>query len=53
MDNDLDVRSAFDHLFKITSKLHQKRSFLGAKDIKNIKENLCRIDTVLQCIFSD
>jgi cysteinyl-tRNA synthetase len=53
MDNDLDVRSAFDQLFKITSKLNQKRRFLGAKDIKNIKENLARIDTVLQCIFSD
>lgn len=51
MDNDLDVRSAFESLFRIISKLHQKRQTLCAKDIKNIEENLGRIDTVLQCIL--
>jgi cysteinyl-tRNA synthetase len=51
MNNDLDVKSAFDSLHKTVSELHQKRQSLNAKEIKNTLDELHKIDCVLQCIF--
>ena len=51
MNNDLDVKSAFDSLYQTVSELHRKREGLSGKDIKNVLDALCKIDVVLQCIF--
>ena len=36
MNNDLDVKSAFDSLYETISELHEKRQLLSAKKIKNV-----------------
>ncbi len=51
MDDDLDVKAAFDCLYENISKLYERRQTLSAEDIKNVEENLGRINTVLQFIF--
>ena len=51
MDDDLNVKTAFNCLYENISKLYRKRQILGAEDIKNVEENLGRINTVLQFIF--
>ena len=51
MNNDLDVKSAFDSLYQTISKLHEKRQSLSGKDIKNVLDALSKIDVVLQCIL--
>jgi cysteinyl-tRNA synthetase len=51
MNNDLDVKSAFDCLIKTIMKLHAKRTTLSSKNIKNLMDELEKIDEVLQCIF--
>ncbi|HLN89011.1 MAG TPA: class I tRNA ligase family protein [Candidatus Binatia bacterium] len=51
MNNDLDVKGAFDSLYKTVIELHQKRLSLSEKTMKNILNELHRIDDVLQCIF--
>jgi uncharacterized protein (DUF2235 family) len=51
MNNDLDVKSAFDSLYETTAKLHKIRHSLGIQDIKNVLDNLRRVDRVLQCIL--
>ena len=51
MNNDLDVKTAFDSLYETISGLHKKRKSLSVKDVKNILDDLRRIDSVLQCIF--
>jgi cysteinyl-tRNA synthetase len=51
MNNDLDVKSAFDNLYETVSKLHKKLPCVNAKTIKNALDELRKIDTVLQCIF--
>ena len=51
MNNDLDVKSAFDSLYEKTSELYKMRRSLSAKDIKNMLNGLRRVDSVLQCIF--
>ena len=51
MNNDLDVKGAFDCLFETVSELHTKRETLEAGNIKSIFGRLSRIDSVLQCIF--
>ena len=50
MNNDLDVKTAFDGLYGTVSKIHRKREALSAKDLKNIMSDLRRIDSVLQFI---
>ena len=50
MNNDLDVKTAFDGLYETVSELHKKRETLSVKDVKNIMSDLRRIDSVLQFI---
>ena len=51
MNNDLDVKSAFDSLAETIMKLHAIRSTLSSKNIKNLLIALEKVDSVLQCIF--
>jgi len=51
LNNDLDVKTAFDSLYETISGLHKKRESLSAKNVKNLMSDLRRIDSVLQCIF--
>ena len=51
MNNDLDVRSAFDNLYQTISKIHEIRQKLTEKEIKNVLSSLHKIDGVLQFIF--
>jgi cysteinyl-tRNA synthetase len=51
MNNDLDVKSAFDSLAKTIKELHAIRQLLSSKDIKNLMNTLEKVDSVLQCIF--
>ena len=51
MNNDLDVKSAFDSLYKTTIELYEMKQSLNSKEIKNVLNSLRRIDSVLQCIF--
>ena len=51
LNNDLDVKLAFDSLYETISELHEIRQSLGAKDVKNTLNSLRRVDSVLQCIF--
>jgi cysteinyl-tRNA synthetase len=53
MDNDLDVKAAFNKLYESLSKLHKLlvQRKLSAKDAKAAIDGLHRIDSVLQVIF--
>jgi cysteinyl-tRNA synthetase len=53
MNNDLDVRSAFDGLFDTVSGLHKLKlkGAIGISDARRIEEQLRKIDGVLQVIF--
>jgi len=51
MNNDLDVKAAFDSLYKTIGELYRMRESLSAKDSENLLNELRRIDSVLQCIF--
>ena len=51
MNNNFDVKSAFDRLYEIIREIYQIRRSLGSKDIKNMLTVLHRVDNVLQCIF--
>lgn len=51
MNNDLNVKTAFDKLYENLSELHELQDHLSAKDSKEITSDLRRIDSVFQCIF--
>ena len=51
LNNNLDVKSAFDSLYETIRKLYERRQLLGAKDEKNLFNGLRKVDNVLQCIF--
>lgn len=51
MNNDLDVKSAFDNIYETISDFHEKRQSLSDKEVKNKLNGLHRVDSVLQCIF--
>ncbi len=51
MNNNLDVKSAFDCLYENVSKLHELRGTLETGNVKNVLNRLRRVDGVLQCIF--
>lgn len=51
LNEDLDVKSAFDKLYQKIRELHRIRQTLSEKEIKNALSELRKIDNVLQCIF--
>src|SRR5208283_4398783 len=51
MNNDLDVKTAFDSLYDTIQGLYKMRESLSVKDVKDIMADLRRIDSVLQFIF--
>ena len=51
MNNDLDVKSAFDKPIQTISQLYEMRQSLSSNDIKNVLNGLRKVDSVLQCIF--
>ena len=51
LNEDLDVKSAFDNLYQTIRELHEIRQTLSEKEIKNALSDLRKIDSVLQCIF--
>lgn len=51
MNNNLDVKGAFDGLYQMIEKLNQEPKKLGAKDVNGIIDSLRRVDRVLQCLF--
>lgn len=51
MNNNLDVKGAFDSLYQTMEKLNQEPKKLGAKDVSGIMDSLRRVDSVLQCLF--
>jgi cysteinyl-tRNA synthetase len=51
MNNDLDIKGAFDWLYETVRELHRKRETLETGNVKNVLISLRRIDSVLQCIF--
>jgi cysteinyl-tRNA synthetase len=53
MDNDLDVKAAFDTLYTMVAALHKlmKQGKLSAKEAKAAMNGLHRVDSVLQVIF--
>ena len=51
MNNDLDVKAAFDSLYETIGELYRTRESLSVEDSKNLLNVLSRIDSVLQCIF--
>jgi len=53
MDNDLDVKAAFDTLYTTVAALHKlrKQGKLGAKEAKAATSALHKVDNVLQVIF--
>jgi cysteinyl-tRNA synthetase len=51
MDNNLDVKGAFDNLYEIISELHKKSALLEVSDGENLLLDLHKIDSVLQCLF--
>jgi cysteinyl-tRNA synthetase len=51
MNNDLDVKSAFDSLHKTIGELYEVRQSLSSKDVKNVMNSLRRVESVFQCIF--
>ncbi len=51
MDDDLDVKSAFDSLFQTIQKIYETRENLNVKQVSSIIGDLRWVDSVLQCIF--
>jgi len=51
MNNDLDIKSAFDNIYKTINNFHEKRKSLSDKKVKNLLNGLHRVDSVLQCLF--
>ncbi len=49
MDNNLDVKTAFDNIYGAITEL--QGAALGSEDIKSLVADLRRADSVLQCIF--
>jgi cysteinyl-tRNA synthetase len=53
MNNDLDVKAAFDELYETVSELHDlmEEERLSAKDAKAAMSGLRRVDSVLRVVF--
>jgi cysteinyl-tRNA synthetase len=51
MNNNLDVKGAFDSLYQKIGELYSMREPLGEKDSQNLLNKLHKVDSVLQCLF--
>ena len=51
MDNNLDVKGAFDTLTETVTQIHKNRLTLPEEEIENALSDLHRIDSVLNCLF--
>ncbi len=51
MNNDLDVKGAFDSLYQKVEEIQQKHQSISSEKTKNMLSDLRRIDCVLQCLF--
>jgi cysteinyl-tRNA synthetase len=51
MNNDLDVKGAFDSLNQTVTEIYQKLGTLAEVEVKNVLADLEQIDSVLQCLF--
>jgi cysteinyl-tRNA synthetase len=51
MNNDLDIKGAFDCLYETVIRLHRKRETLEMGNLRDVLSSLRRIDSVFQCIF--
>jgi len=51
MNNDLDVKTAFDNLHEKVTKIHRNRESLSEIELKRVLNSLRRVDSVLQCIY--
>jgi cysteinyl-tRNA synthetase len=51
MDNNLDVKGAFDTLTETLTQIHKNRETLPKEEIENALSDLHRIDSVLMCLF--
>ena len=51
MNNNLDVKTAFNNLYIHIARLFKMQEMLTMQDSKNLSEKLHRIDSVFQCIF--
>ena len=51
MNDDLNVKGAFESLTQKLTQIHQKRQTLAAGELKNVLDGLRRVDSVLRCLF--
>lgn len=51
MNNNLDVKTAFDSIQETISELYSKREKMSATQAKKLFANLGKIDSVLQCLL--
>jgi cysteinyl-tRNA synthetase len=51
MNDDLNVKAAFDYIYESIKEIHKKRLSFGREELKNVLGELRRCDYVFQCIF--
>ncbi|MCW4017648.1 MAG: class I tRNA ligase family protein [Candidatus Bathyarchaeota archaeon] len=51
MNENLDVRGAFDGVYDVVMRLHLMRDSLSIEEVSATVNNLQRVDSVLQCLF--
>jgi cysteinyl-tRNA synthetase len=51
MNNDLNVKVAFDKLYQTITKLHELQNKITKENMEEIMRSLRKVDSVLQCIF--
>ncbi len=51
MNNNLDVKGAFETLSQTLKEIHEKRQTTSKEEIENVLADLHKIDSVLQCLF--
>ena len=50
MNNNLDVKDAFDTIAQKVKEAHHKRKDMSGPELKNVLDDLRRVNSVLQCI---
>lgn len=51
LNNNLDVKGAFDTLTETLTQIHKNRETIAGEEIENALSDLRRIDSVLMCLF--